>query len=55
MVYRRWQRTNTWNVHSDGQHDHAPFGLTNLDVHLLTIANNTLYAVTTTGIFKAID
>ena len=30
-------------------------GLSNLDVRLLTVASNTLYAVTTSGIFKAID
>jgi photosystem II stability/assembly factor-like uncharacterized protein len=41
----------------DGGARWMPFneGLTNVDVHLLTIANNALYAVTTTGIFKAID
>jgi photosystem II stability/assembly factor-like uncharacterized protein len=30
-------------------------GLTNLDVRLLAVASNALYAVTTSGIFKAID
>jgi photosystem II stability/assembly factor-like uncharacterized protein len=30
-------------------------GLSNLDVRLLTVAPNTLYAVTASGIFKAID
>ena len=30
-------------------------GLTNLDVRLLAVASNALYAVTTSGIFKVID
>ena len=30
-------------------------GLTNLDVRLLAVASNALYAVTSSGIFKAID
>jgi hypothetical protein len=30
-------------------------GLTNLDVRLPVIPSNALYAVTSTGIFKAID
>ena len=30
-------------------------GLTNLDVRLLAVASNAVYAVTSSGIFKAID
>ena len=30
-------------------------GLTNLDVRLLAVASNALYAVTSSGIFKKID
>jgi photosystem II stability/assembly factor-like uncharacterized protein len=41
----------------DGGASWAPFndGLTNLDVRLMAVASNALYAVTSSGVFKVID
>jgi photosystem II stability/assembly factor-like uncharacterized protein len=46
-VYKSLDSGATWEPLNEG--------LTNLDVRLLAVASNSLYAVTSTGIFKSID